>query len=172
MAAQAPAPVPGAAVAVPLDAVAAPRHALNLTAAVCAGVAVVALVVAAALGQPLSGVALALGLILGGGTGYEVRTEGEFGRALRAACADAKGMSLIQVHLALDDCSDALAVRLLGIGVAFAATSILRLLILTMLAILSGFVLGWERAILVAAGMAVAQLVLSAASLREVLRTR
>ena len=135
MAAQAPAPVPGAAVAVPLDAVAAPRHALNLTAAVCAGVAVVALVVAAALGQPLSGVALALGLILGAGNGF-------------------------------------LAVRLLGIGVAFAATSILRLLILTMLAILSGFVLGWERAILVAAGMAVAQLVLSAASLREVLRTR
>jgi hypothetical protein len=135
MAAQAPAPVPGAAVAVPLDAVAAPRHALNLTAAVCAGVAVVALVVAAALGQPLSGVALALGLILGAGNGF-------------------------------------LAVRLLGIGVAFAATSILRLVILTMLAILSGFVLGWERAILVAAGMAVAQLVLSAASLREVLRTR
>ena len=135
MAAQAPAPVPGVAVAVPLDAAAAPRHALNLTAAVCAGVAVVALVVAAALGQPLSGVALALGLILGGGNGF-------------------------------------LAVRLLGIGVAFAATSILRLLILTMLAILSGFVLGWERAILVAAGMAVAQLVLSAASLREVLRTR
>jgi hypothetical protein len=129
------APIPDAAVAPPLDAVAAPRHALNVTAATCAGMAVVALVVAAALGQPLSGVALALGLILGGGNGF-------------------------------------LAVRLLGIGVAFAATSILRLLILTMLAVLSGFVLGWERAILVAAGMAVAQLVLSAASLREVLRTR
>jgi hypothetical protein len=135
MGVQAPAPVPDAAVAVPFDRVAAPRHALNLTAAICAGAAVVALVVAATLGQPLSGVALALGLILGGGNGF-------------------------------------LAVRLLGIGVAFAATSILRLLILTMLAILSGFVLGWERAILVAAGMAVAQLVLSAASLREVLRTR
>jgi hypothetical protein len=135
MGAQAPAPVPDAAVAVRFDSVAAPRHALNLTAAICAGTAVVALVVAAALGQPLSGVALALGLILGGGNGF-------------------------------------LAVRLLGIGVAFAATSILRLLILTMLAVLSGFVLGWERAILVAAGMAVAQLVLSAASLREVLRTR
>jgi hypothetical protein len=135
MAPPVPASVPDAAVAPPLDAVAAPRHALNLTAATCAGMAVVALVVAAALGQPLSGVALALGLILGGGNGF-------------------------------------LAVRLLGIGVAFAATSILRLLILTMLAVLSGFVLGWERAILVAAGMAVAQLVLSAASLREVLRTR
>jgi hypothetical protein len=118
------APIPAPAVAPPIDAVAAPRHALNLTAATCAGLAVVALVVA-----------LALGLILGGGNGF-------------------------------------LAVRLLGIGVAFAATSILRLLILTMLAVLSGFVLGWERAILVAAGMAVAQLVLSAASLREVLRTR
>ena len=135
MAPPVPASVPDAAVAPPLDAVAAPRHALNLTAATCAGMAVVALVVAAALGQPLSGVALALGLILGGGNGF-------------------------------------LAVRLLGIGVAFAATSLLRLLILTMLAILSGFVLGWERAILVAAGMAVAQLVLSAASLREVLRSR
>jgi len=31
---------------------------------------VVALVVAAAIGQPLSGVALALGLILGGGNGF------------------------------------------------------------------------------------------------------
>jgi hypothetical protein len=135
MAPQAPAPVSDVAVAAPLDVAAAPRHALNVTAAACTGVAAVALVVAGALGQPLSGVALALGLILGAGNGF-------------------------------------LAVRLLGVGVAFAATSILRLLILTMLAILSGFVLGWERAILVAAGMAVAQLVLSATSLREVLRAR
>ncbi|MGP8161996.1 MAG: hypothetical protein ACLQGJ_12395 [Candidatus Dormibacteria bacterium] len=113
----------------------APRHALNVTAAACTGMAVVALVVAAALGQPLAGVALALGLLLGGANGF-------------------------------------LAVRLLGLGVAFAATSLLRLMILTLLAIGSGFVLGWDRAILVAAGMAVAQLVLSGASLREVLRTR
>ena len=113
----------------------APRHALNVTLVACAGMAVVALVVAAALGQPLAGVALALGLMLGAGNGF-------------------------------------LAVRLLGLGVAFAATSLLRLLILTMLAIASGFVLGWDRAILVAAGMAVAQLVLSGASLREVLRAR
>ena len=97
--------------------------------------AVVALVVASALGQPLAGVALALGLLLGAGNGF-------------------------------------LAVRLLGLGAAFAATSLLRLLLLTMLAIASGFVLGWDRAILVAAGMAVAQLVLSGASLREVLRAR
>jgi len=46
--------------------------------------------------------------VLGGGTGYEVRTEGEFDRALEAAWADTAGMSLIQVHLSKDDCSIAL----------------------------------------------------------------
>ena len=46
--------------------------------------------------------------VLGGGTGYEVRTEGEFDRALRSAFADNGGMSLIQVHLAVDDCSQTL----------------------------------------------------------------
>jgi indolepyruvate decarboxylase len=46
--------------------------------------------------------------VLGGGTGYEVRTEGEFDQALRRAWADTSGMSLIQVHLALDDRSQAL----------------------------------------------------------------
>ncbi|MGO8687525.1 MAG: hypothetical protein ACLQT7_10185 [Candidatus Dormibacteria bacterium] len=86
------------------------------------------------------------------------------------------GQPLGGVALALGLCLGAangfLAVRLLGLGVAFAATSLLRLLFLTLLAVASGFVLGWERAILVALGMAVAQLVLSGASLREVLRTR
>jgi len=46
--------------------------------------------------------------VLGGGTGYEVRTEGELDTALRKAWADHSGMSLIQVHLARDDCSAAL----------------------------------------------------------------
>jgi indolepyruvate decarboxylase len=46
--------------------------------------------------------------VLGGGTGYEVRTEGEFDEALRAAWSDRSGMSLIHVHLDRDDCSDAL----------------------------------------------------------------
>jgi indolepyruvate decarboxylase len=46
--------------------------------------------------------------VLGGGTGYEVRTEGEFDHALRSAWADSQGMSLIQVHLARDDFSEAL----------------------------------------------------------------
>jgi indolepyruvate decarboxylase len=46
--------------------------------------------------------------VLGGGTGYEVRTEGEFDAALRSALADTRAMSLIQVHLASTDCSQAL----------------------------------------------------------------
>ena len=46
--------------------------------------------------------------VLGGGTGYEVRTEGEFDHALRSAWADSRGMSLIHVHLARDDFSEAL----------------------------------------------------------------
>ena len=46
--------------------------------------------------------------ILGGGTGYEVRTEGEFDTALRKAWADKSGMSLIQVHLLPNDHSKAL----------------------------------------------------------------
>ncbi len=46
--------------------------------------------------------------VYGGGTGYEVRTEGEFDTALRTAWADTSGMSLIQVHLPQDDGSQAL----------------------------------------------------------------
>jgi indolepyruvate decarboxylase len=45
--------------------------------------------------------------VLQGGTGYEVRTEGEFDAALKQAW-NAKQMSLIQVHLSLDDRSQAL----------------------------------------------------------------
>ena len=46
--------------------------------------------------------------VLGGGTGYEVRTEGEFDRALRTAWTDHHSMSLIHVHLGRNDCSKAL----------------------------------------------------------------
>jgi indolepyruvate decarboxylase len=46
--------------------------------------------------------------ILGGGTGYEVRTEGEFDAALVKAWNDRKAMSLIHAHIPLDDSSDAL----------------------------------------------------------------
>ena len=41
--------------------------------------------------------------VLGGGTGYEVRTEGEFDAALTKALADEKGMSLIRAHIGVDD---------------------------------------------------------------------
>jgi len=43
--------------------------------------------------------------LLGGGTGYDVRTEGEFDSALTTALKDRKAMSLIQVHLSVGDCS-------------------------------------------------------------------
>jgi hypothetical protein len=65
-----------------------------------------------------------------------------------------------------------LAQRLLAFGVPFVATSLMRLLALTGVAVASGVFLGWRRIVLVVVGMAVAQLVLSAASAREVLRRR
>jgi indolepyruvate decarboxylase len=46
--------------------------------------------------------------VLGGGRGYEVRTEGEFDRALSQAWHDSGQMSLIQVHLGRNDRSKAL----------------------------------------------------------------
>lgn len=46
--------------------------------------------------------------VLGGGVGYEVRSEGELDRALRMALADSTQLSLIHAHLPLDDHSSAL----------------------------------------------------------------
>jgi indolepyruvate decarboxylase len=46
--------------------------------------------------------------VLGGGTGYEVRTEGEFDVALSRALADTSGMSVIRVHIGLEDRSHTL----------------------------------------------------------------
>src|SRR5262245_8793268 len=46
--------------------------------------------------------------LLGGGTGYEVRTEGEFDSAIGRAWNDRRGFSLIQAHIPLRDASDAL----------------------------------------------------------------
>lgn len=46
--------------------------------------------------------------VLGGGQGFEVRTEGEFEAALKTAFDDTKRMSLIQAHLSVEDCSPAL----------------------------------------------------------------
>jgi TPP-dependent 2-oxoacid decarboxylase len=47
--------------------------------------------------------------VLGGGTGYQIRTEGDFDRALAAALADSSGPSLLHVYLEPHDCSRALA---------------------------------------------------------------
>jgi indolepyruvate decarboxylase len=46
--------------------------------------------------------------VLGGGTGYEIRTEGDLEQALASAIADTHGMSLLQIHLARNDCSPTL----------------------------------------------------------------
>jgi indolepyruvate decarboxylase len=46
--------------------------------------------------------------VLGGGTGYEVRTEGEFDAALNAAWDDRSGPSIIHVRLDVNDASPAL----------------------------------------------------------------
>ncbi len=46
--------------------------------------------------------------LLGGGTGYEVRTEGQFDAAISKAWNDRTGPSLIQAHIPRDDASDAL----------------------------------------------------------------
>lgn len=46
--------------------------------------------------------------LLGGGKGYEVRTEGEFDAALTKAWNDKSGPSLIQAHIPVGDASDAL----------------------------------------------------------------
>jgi indolepyruvate decarboxylase len=46
--------------------------------------------------------------VLGGGTGCEVRTEGEFDVAIERALADTSGMNIIRVHIGLDDRSTTL----------------------------------------------------------------
>jgi len=46
--------------------------------------------------------------VLGGGTGYEVRTEGDFDQSLAAAWADTAGPSILHVHLDPQDRSQAL----------------------------------------------------------------
>ena len=46
--------------------------------------------------------------VLGGGTGWEVRTEGEFDAAITRALADTSGMNIIRVHIGLEDRSTTL----------------------------------------------------------------
>jgi indolepyruvate decarboxylase len=46
--------------------------------------------------------------VLGGGTGWDVHTEGQFDEALRAALADEQALNIIRVHIGLDDRSQTL----------------------------------------------------------------
>ena len=46
--------------------------------------------------------------VLGGGTGYEIATEGDFEQALSTAWQDTTGPSILHVHLDRQDCSQAL----------------------------------------------------------------
>ena len=46
--------------------------------------------------------------MLGGGTGWEARTEGEFDVAIARALADTTGMNIIRVHIGLEDRSTTL----------------------------------------------------------------
>jgi indolepyruvate decarboxylase len=46
--------------------------------------------------------------VLGGGTGYQIRTEGDFDSALNAAWADRTGPSILHVHIDPQDCSPGL----------------------------------------------------------------
>jgi len=46
--------------------------------------------------------------LLGGGTGYQVRSEGDFDSALTSAWQDTSGPSILNVHLDREDCSQAL----------------------------------------------------------------
>jgi indolepyruvate decarboxylase len=46
--------------------------------------------------------------VLGGGTGYQIKTEGDFDQALTAAWGDTTGPSILHVHLDPQDCSRAL----------------------------------------------------------------
>ena len=46
--------------------------------------------------------------VLGGGTGFEIRTEGEFDQALTQALNDSKGMNIIRAHIGLEDHSTTL----------------------------------------------------------------
>ena len=54
--------------------------------------------------------------VLGGGTGYDVRTEGEFDAAITQSLADTRAMSVIRAHIAVDDHSTTLG--RIGAGLA------------------------------------------------------
>jgi hypothetical protein len=60
--------------------------------------------------------------------------------------------------------------RLLVVGVPFVATSMLRIIILTLIALVTGLVFGFSRAVPVVAGIGAAQLILALSAVTEVVR--
>ena len=60
--------------------------------------------------------------------------------------------------------------RLLLVGVPFVATSMLRILILTLVALFAGLIFGFGRAVPVVAGIAAAQLILAISAVLESVR--
>ena len=109
------------------------RRTVRTAALICAGIAVVALLVFAILGRPNSGGALACGLLLGTTNGL-------------------------------------IAARFISLPLPFVATSLLRLMTLSMIGIAVGLALGVANIWLVILGLGVAQFVLAATALREVAR--
>ncbi|MGH7722745.1 MAG: hypothetical protein ACRENL_07950 [Candidatus Dormibacteria bacterium] len=60
--------------------------------------------------------------------------------------------------------------RLLQVGVPFLATSMLRIVVLTLVALVAGLGFGFDRAVPVVAGIAVAQLILAGSAVVESVR--
>jgi hypothetical protein len=60
--------------------------------------------------------------------------------------------------------------RLFSVGVPFIATSMLRIIVLTLVALLAGLVFGFRSAVPVVAGMAAAQLILAGSAVVESVR--
>jgi hypothetical protein len=109
------------------------QRTVRTAAAVSAGCAVVALIVLSALGRPLSGGALAAGLLLGTTNGL-------------------------------------IAARLIHLPVPFVASSLLRIVTLSMIGIAIGFALGLANIWLVILGLGAAQFVLAASALRQLVQ--
>lgn len=60
--------------------------------------------------------------------------------------------------------------RLLVVGVPFLATSMMRIIVLTLVALVAGLAFGFDRAVPVVAGIAAAQLILAVSAVLEAVR--
>ncbi len=76
----------------------------------------------------------------------------------------------LAVGLAVGAGNGYVADRLLLVGVPFLATSMLRIVVLTLVALIAGLVFGFDRAVPVVAGIAAAQLILAFSAVLESVR--